>query len=118
MSEPPNCITEEEARELQNNWVATRAAAIAEAIGEEDGREVLFDLEELLQYLQYVKEKSEQQELPNPGVRVYFGAYNTEENKRATVFIAPTVDITSGCNNNYAIQPLNKKDSGWPPKSY
>lgn len=116
MSKPSNCITVAEARQLQNNWVATRAVDIEAAMGTPDTREFLFSVAELQQFLDYIKAGSGTG--AQPGVRIYFAAYDNDTNDKATVFLAPTLGVAAGSPNNYALEPLNKGISGWPPKNY
>tara|TARA_R100000353_G_scaffold153008_2_gene111361 strand:- start:10890 stop:11285 length:396 start_codon:yes stop_codon:yes gene_type:complete len=115
MALPSNYITEAEARSLQDNWVATRAVDIERAMGSADTREFLFSVAELEQYLKYIRDNSKS---VDPGVRIYFGAYDNETNDKATVFLAPTVGTNEGAANDYNLSPLNKGISGWPPKNY
>ena len=116
MSKPSNCITVAEARQLQNNWVATRAVDIEAAMGAVDTREFLFSVAELQQFLDYIKAGSGMG--AQPGVRIYFAAYDNPTNDKATVFLAPTSGITAGSPNNYLLEPLNQGISGYPPKNY
>ncbi len=116
MSKPSNCITEAEARQLQNNWVATRAVDIEQAMGSPDTREFLFSVAELQQFLDYIKAGSGMG--AQPGVRIYFAAYDNATNDKATVFLAPTSGVTAGSPNNYNLQPLNKSITGFPPTNY
>ena len=115
MSVPSKCITETEARELQNNWMATRAVQIERGMGNEDTREFLFSVAELQEFLDYIKAGTDNL---NPGVRIYFAAYDNDASDKATVFLAPTIGASAGSENNYNLKPLNRGVSGWPPKSY
>lgn len=108
-------ITEAEARELQQNWIKTRAADIKIGRGKEDVREFLFSVEELQNYLNYIKEKSTSN---NPGVRIYLAAYSDKANSEATIFLAPTKGVLPDSENDYDIQPINKAVNGWPPRNY
>ena len=116
MSKPTNCITVAEARQLQDNWVATRAVDIERAMGSEDTREFLFSVAELQQFLDYIKAGTGIG--PQPGVRIYFAAYDSATNDKATVFLAPTIGVAPGSPNNYNLEPLNQGISGIPPKNY
>lgn len=116
MSIPKNCITVEKARQLQNNWVATRAIDIERSQGSVDAREFLFSVAELQQFLDYIKKGSDT--AGQPGVRIYFGAYDNDGSDKATVFLAPTDGISAGANNNYNLQPLNRGLTGFPPNNY
>ncbi len=115
MTKPSNCITVTEARELQNNWSITRASLIEKELKTLDSCEFLFSLEELQEFLDYVKAGTQKYE---PGIRVYFGAYGSEKFNQATVFLAPTLGVTVGSENNYDLQPLNRGLQGLPPKNY
>lgn len=118
MGKPTKCITVAEARQLQDNWVTTRAVDIERSRGQQDTREVIWSLSELQEYLDYVKEESTKQGLLNPGIRIYFAAYNTPKDDHATVFLAPTSGGNVGDSNNYNIDPFNRGQSGWPPQNY
>ena len=118
MAKPDKCISVEEARNLQSNWVETRAAEIKKAEGATDARDFTFSLNDLQEFLDYVKEASTEQGISNPGVRVYFGAYDSEESTKATVFLAATDGAGGDANNNYNVDPLNRGNTGWPPNDY
>lgn len=116
MSKPSHCITVAEARQLQDNWVATRAVDIETAMGSVDTREFLFSVAELQEFLDYIKNSSIGS--TPPGVRIYFAAYDNDTSDKATVFLAPTNGVTAGSPNNYNLLPLNQSISGFPPKNY
>lgn len=115
MSTPLKCITVAEAKELQDNWIATRAVQIERGMGTQDAREFLFSVEELQEFLNYVIAGST---TPNPGIRIYFAAYDNDSSDKATVFLAPTKGTTAGSENNYNLMPLNRGVQGYPPKNY
>lgn len=116
MIKPSNCITVAEARQLQDNWVATRALDIERSQGSADAREFLFSVAELQEFLDYIKRGSDV-DTP-PGVRIYIGAYDKVDSDKATVFLVPTIGTSAGANNNYKLQPLNQGITGFPPKNY
>lgn len=118
MKKPSKCITVDEARKLQDNWVDTRAKLIDSNLGKLDSREFYYTIEELENYLAYVKEESKKQGINNPGVRFYFGAYNNSKSDYATIFMAPTEGESESPDNNYSIEPFNFSQSGFPPKNY
>jgi len=101
---------------LQNNWVATRAVDIESAMGSVDTREFLFSVDELQQFLDYIKAGTGKG--PQPGVRIYLAAYDNDTSDKATIFLAPTSGTTAGSPNNYNLKPLNQSISGFPPKNY
>lgn len=130
MSKPQKCISVQEAKVLQSKWVETRATEIEKAQGYQDTREFWYSLEELQEFLDYVREESANQGVNRPGVRIYFGAYpkTNEKKSYATIFLAPTKEKSaleeeefenSAANeNNYDIDPLNDGTGGLPPTGY
>lgn len=128
MKKPTNCISVEEARKEQDEWVNTRGRAISRGQGYEDTREFWYSLEELQEYLDYVREKSEEQGIKKPGIRFYLGAYpkTKDEKGYATIFLAPTKEALAQPGgeeqdselNNYEIEPLNTVSGGHPPTNY
>ncbi len=76
MNKPSKCITVQEARDLQDNWVNIRGTSIQNTRGEEDSREVVFSVADLEEFLDYVKSESLKKGVNNPGIRIYFAAYN------------------------------------------
>lgn len=118
MAVPTKCITETEARQLQDNWASTRAVAIEREMGSTDTREFVFSVVELEEFLTYVKSESSKQGFSAPGVRIYFAAYDNDSTDKATVFLSPTQTGAATSNNNYNIQPMNVVTGGDPPKTY
>lgn len=123
---PPKCISVEKAKGLQSNWQKSRGKEIERVQGYVDTREFWYSVAELQEYLDYVKEKSAEQGINNPGVRIYFGAYEKSEQKNSysTVFFAPTMEKvllegdSDSPENNYEIDPLNDSAGGVPPTKY
>lgn len=118
MAKPKNCISVSEARELHTNWTNTRAREIQRLEGFTDTCDFTFSVAELEEYIAYVKELSANQRIDNPGIRIFFAAYNSEENDKATIFLAPTMGTQRDAENNYDIDPLNRNQGGWPPNVY
>lgn len=128
MERPVKCITVEKARELQKVWKATRGKEIERAQKYEDTREFFYTVDELQEYLDFVKEKSSEQGVENPGIRIYFGAHagNGSQRSYSTIFLSPTIGATGSSEsaedgideNNYLIEPLNTATGGFPPKEY
>ena len=130
MAKPNKCITVDEAKALQNKWKETRALEIEQAQGYQDTREFWYSLDELQEYLDYVKDQSNAQGINKPGIRIYFGAYLKTPVKKsyATIFLAPTkeksaiaeeeLEVSNNAENNYAIEPFNLSHGGYPPKEY
>ncbi|MFO7720879.1 MAG: hypothetical protein R6W85_10625 [Gillisia sp.] len=128
MEKPKKCISIEEARKEQDEWVRTRGKDIQECEGYEDTREFWYSLDELQEYLDYVREKSKEQGVKKPGIRFYLGAYPTKKDKKgyATLFLAPTKEVAGEAEsteevsgpNNYEIEPMNITHGGYPPTNY
>ncbi len=118
MGRPKNCITVAEAKVLQKNWNDTRAVDIERAMGSKDVCAVTFNIDQLQQFIDYVKTESTKQKIDNPGIRVYFAAYNDKESNKATVFLNATESDDGNSANNYGIDPLNLGNDKWPPKAY
>lgn len=119
MAKPKNCISVSEAKDLHSNWTNTRAIEVNRLVNEEvDTRDFTFSVEDLQEYLDYIREESSKQRISNPGIRIYFAAYNETDNYKATVFLAPTTGVEKDSDNNYEIDPFNKGISGWPPNNY
>lgn len=128
MEKPKKCISVEEARKEQDQWVRTRGKDIREGEGYEDTREFWYSLDELQEYLDYVREKSKEQGVNKPGIRFFLGAYPTTKEKKgySTLFLAPTKEALEETEstdedsdpNNYEIEPYNTIATGWPPIEY
>jgi hypothetical protein len=118
MEKPKNCITPEAAKVLQNNWNDTRAKYIEKGLGTKDVCAVTFNIDQLQQFIDYVKAESTKQGIDNPGIRVYFAAYNDKESNKATVFLNATESDDGNSANNYEIDPLNLGQNEWPPQAY
>ena len=128
---PDNCISVEEARELQDTWNKTRGKELKTRLGFEDTREFWWSVEELEEYLNYVKKESLKQGIQNPGIRVYFGAYSKEKCQEkkgfSTLFLSPTespsgsfttASSSSSLKNNYKLKAFNRGGTGNPPHRY
>ncbi len=118
MSKPANCISVKEGQDLLSHWVATRGNSLSSSSVGQDAHDVFFTLAELQEYLDYVKDESNKQGISNPGIRIFFGAYNESNNDRSTVFLAPTDSDDNNSGNNYNIDPFNRGGTGWPPNAY
>lgn len=130
MEKPKKCISVEKAKALQNKWKESRAKDIDLVQGYQDTREFWYSVEELQEYLNYVKERSAEQGIKNPGIRIYFGAYPKSSVRKsyATVFLAATKERLIPIegedensiypDNNYKIDPLNESTGGMPPVTY
>ncbi|MHA7059778.1 hypothetical protein ACWGOQ_0021300 [Aquimarina sp. M1] len=126
---PQKCITENEARELHDNWCKKRGRRLQKKLGFEDAREFHWSVAELEEYLAYVKQESEEQGIKDPGIRIYMGAYSQSKCKMgkgmSTLFLAPTGSRPGASGkdggdpeNNYDIPAFNRGGTGHPPNDY
>ena len=133
---PTQLITKKFAKELHLNFMKYRARIIAKYINKEDANAVWFSLEELENYIHYIKTKGEKTGYNVNGIRLYFGVY-PDERKYAekaglmTVFLTATgkkikTATKSGVqtfalvleNNDpdiASIEPMNYGSIGNPP---
>lgn len=124
MSKPSDCIPVAEAKQLQANWMATHEPNPSTPGGgaPEQVCAVTFNIDQLQEYLTYVKAQSAKEGIAAPGIRVYFATYNsgatTPVEQSNTVFFCPTANDGGDSANNYNIEPLNKGTNGWPPNAY
>jgi len=135
MSKPSDCISVKDARALQATWMAAHEIGESDSEGEDNQVCcVTFNIDQLQEYLNYIKEQSQEQGIATPGVRVYFGAYDVgasedagasadlgdddDSDPRTTVFFCASESDGGDSANNYNIEPLNKGVSGWPPNAY
>jgi hypothetical protein len=92
---PSQLITKKFGKELHSNFMKYRASIIAKYIKKEDANAVWFSLEELENYIHYIKTKGEKMGYTVNGIRFYFGVY-PEEKKYAekaglmTIFLTAT----------------------------
>ena len=118
MSKPTDCISVLEAKALQAKWMTTRAVDIENAQGSKDTCAVTFNIGQLQQFIDYVKEESKDQEILNPGISVYFAANDNAVSDKATVFLCANDGDNEDSANNYNVDPFNKGGNGWPPNAY
>ncbi|MFT5891194.1 MAG: hypothetical protein ACI9Y7_001295 [Dokdonia sp.] len=118
MAKPKKCIAAQDAEKLFTHWNNTRGEGIRAHIGEHDTCEFTLSISEIREYLDYVESESKDLGISNPGVRLYFGAYDGAKSDKATFFLAPTVGEDPKDDNNYKIDPWNKAGGGWPPFIY
>jgi len=121
MSKPSDCIPVTEAQTYQANWNTINQPSTPGGLGQQVSA-VTFNIDQLQEYLDYVKTESANQGIPKPGIRVYFAAYEAgtpaEVGASNTVFFCPSETDDKNSANNYNIDPLNKGGSGWPPNAY
>lgn len=130
MAKPAKTISVEKAKEIQKYWMDTRANLIDANLKYKDSSDFYYTLDELQEFLNYVKEQSYLQEVKKPGVRIFFSAYpKTSENKSyANIILVPmrekqgtleeNMDDPVNHEINYDIDPFNSGNAGMPPNRY
>ena len=118
MPKPTKCISVTEAKELCNNWMSSRGASLTSSRGSQDTSDFTFSLSEMEEFLAYVREESTKQGVSDPGIRIYFAAYNNSKSDKATVILAPTKGVDQNSDINYDVDPMNRGNTGWPPNIY
>lgn len=138
MSKPKKCISVKEARQLEKNYVETIEKTLKKELGCEECREFWWSLEEIEEYIDYVKSEAKEKGYNNLGLRFYLGHYGknkSKDNEHTTMFIAPTgVQAKEGLasikgktvgamkaakdDNIYEIAAYNGGYAGVPPKKY
>lgn len=136
LERPTQLITRKFAKELHLNFMKYRASIIAKYIKKEDSNAVWFSVEELENYIEYIKSKGEKTGYDVNGIRIYFGVY-PEQKKYAekaglmTVFLQATgKKIRTNTKNEIqtfallreesnadiaSIEPMNYGSIGRPP---
>src|SRR5690606_32961524 len=135
---PKKCISVKEARKLEKNYVETIEKTLKKELGCEECREFWWSLEEIEEYIDYVKSEAKDKGYKNLGLRFYLGHYGKVKSKheeQTTMFIAPTgvhakeslaslKGKTVGAmkaetdDNIYDIEAYNGSYGGVPPKKY
>lgn len=118
MAKPKKCISPQDAEKLFTHWSKTRGEALRSHLGDHDTCEFTLSISELREYLDYVESESKDQGISNPGVRLYFGAYDGAKSDKSTFFMAPTIGDDEDAENNYKTDAWNINHGGWPPKQY
>lgn len=116
---PNGLIDKDTAQAMEKLYVENQYAVInknnaAHGDNEPDSRETIFALDEIENYVAYVKQLSEEQGLKDLGIRVYQGAKEEGGKIFTTVFLAPT----NGGNNSMDILCLDLGTYGRPPTNY
>ena len=139
--EPTQLITNNLATDLSGRYIEKRSGLISTDIGKEDASAVWYSIEELENYINYVKCKGTEKGIDVTGVRFYMGVYPNdsvvykEKAGLTTIFLSPTKKRAANQNANSKseksardgqsseenvdateIQPLNYGGLGHPPK--
>lgn len=134
--EPTQLITHNMATDLNKRYNEKRSGLILSDIGKEDANAVWYSIEELENYINYVKTKGIEKGIEVNGIRFYIGVYPEDGVKfkekagLTTIFLSPTkkketnlleknLEINSLTEVNVdvtEIEPLNYGGIGQPPK--
>ncbi|MEO8235659.1 MAG: hypothetical protein ABI549_09620, partial [Flavobacterium sp.] len=89
---PKQLISVEKAKELNSNYNTKRSDLLFKTTGKEDANAIWYSIEELENYIEYIKSEGEQQGYTIDGIRFYFGVYSEAEEKAGytTIFLSPT----------------------------
>lgn len=134
--EPTQLITTNIALDLNKRYNEKRSGLILSDIGKEDANAVWYSLEELENYINYIKTKGIEKGIEVNGIRFYIGVYPEDVVKYkekaglTTIFLSPTKKKTSNISERSLvdtssveenidvteIEPLNYGGYGNPPK--
>jgi hypothetical protein len=120
-AKPSQLITKEFAKELNLNYNKKKAASLATAKGvkKEDANAIWYSIEELENYIHYVKTQGAENGYNVDGIRFYFGAYPEDEKHGekaglTTLFLVPTgkkaIAATAKIETFALVQEQNSSD--------
>ncbi|MBW1658605.1 hypothetical protein [Flavobacterium quisquiliarum] len=94
-AKPSQLITKEFARQLNVNYNNKRNSLTAKKAEKEDANAIWYSLEELENYIHYIKTNGTKQGYNVDGIRFYFGVYPDDEKHGekaglTTLFLVPT----------------------------
>lgn len=94
-AKPSQLITKEFARQLNVNYNNKRASLTAKKAQKEDANAIWYSLEELENYIHYIKTNGAKDGYNVDGIRFYFGVYPDDEKHgekagQTTLFLVPT----------------------------
>jgi hypothetical protein len=127
VAKPQNTISPKNARSLQKRFIRTRAAVLKDTLGYDDVRDVTFSLNDVEQYIKYVKQQMPGTDPADIDLRIFFGTNPPSAQYKeglSTIFMAPIVKSPTqqgGFFMNYmqtGLDPLNKGTGGMPPNDY
>ena len=120
---PANLISVAKGMELNENYNSKRAPVIENSIGKEDANAVWFSVEELQNYIDYIKTEGAAKGHDVDGIRFYLGVYSDNEAADkagyTTLFLSPTCKVpnsTEVAQDMTDMELLNYGSIGHPPK--
>ncbi|MBZ4035229.1 hypothetical protein K6T82_10650 [Flavobacterium sp. 17A] len=134
-AKPSQLITKEFAKQLNVNYNNKRASLTAKKAQKEDANAIWYSLEELENYIHYIKTNGAKDGYNVDGIRFYFGVYPDDEKHGekaglTTLFLVPTgkkienntAKIQSFASTQQALssdiqslEPMNYGNIGRPP---
>ncbi|MNK38571.1 hypothetical protein D3C87_571620 [compost metagenome] len=133
-AKPSQLITKEFARQLNVNYNNKRASLSAKREQKEDANAIWYSLEELENYIHYIKTNGAKEGYNVDGIRFYFGVYPDDEahGEKAgltTLFLVPTGKkerssteqvqsfalMQETSSDIQSIEPMNYGNIGRPP---
>lgn len=133
--QPSQLITHDLAVELSERYHESRAELISKSILKDDVTAVWYSIEELENYLNYVKNQGAEKGIDVTGIRLYLGVYPNDSSYKekaglTTIFLTPTkkreatINVESSRTDQYSeenidaieLQPLNYGGIGRPPR--
>ncbi|UWY27050.1 hypothetical protein [Flavobacterium sp. TR2] len=132
-AKPSQLITKEFARQLNVNYNNKRASLRALKDEKEDANAIWYSLEELENYIHYIKTNGAKDGYNVDGIRFYFGVYPNDEKHGekaglTTLFLVPTgkkaadsakvqsfAMMQEASSDIQSIEPMNYGNIGRPP---
>jgi hypothetical protein len=134
-AKPSQLITKEFARQLNVNYNNKRASLTAKKAQKEDANAIWYSLEELENYIHYIKTNGANDGYNVDGIRFYFGVYPDDEKHGekaglTTLFLVPTgkkIENNTAKIQSFALvqeasssdiqslEPMNYGNIGRPP---
>ena len=132
-AKPSQLITKEFARQLNVNYNNKKASLRAQKDEKEDANAIWYSLEELENYIHYIKTNGAKDGYNVDGIRFYFGVYPNDEKHGekaglTTLFLVPTgkkaadsakvqsfAMMQEASSDIQSIEPMNYGNIGRPP---
>ncbi|ETN95681.1 hypothetical protein [Zhouia amylolytica] len=127
---PKKCITKDNAKKLQKNYVDIIEKILKKELGKQEARDFWWSVEEVEEYIAYVKAEAAKKGYENLGLRFFMGKYDDgTKNGQTTMFMAPTkrtdsVSLKStepGTGEDETIEDIDPYNDGYgkiPPTDY
>ncbi|MBB4803803.1 hypothetical protein HNP37_003883 [Flavobacterium nitrogenifigens] len=127
-AKPSQLITKEFAKQLNVNYNNRRASLTAKKAQKEDANAIWYSLEELENYIHYIKTNGAKDGYNVDGIRFYFGVYPEDEKHGekaglTTLFLVPTgkkIEQNTAKIQSFALtqEPLSSDIQSLEPMNY